>query len=131
VQLEIVFVPLRQGNVVDDQQIFGIAGLGCLSEIETAGDNGLPVNDDDLVVRNHMLRINEDRNASVSQVIGAAVVLRPVPLVQDGNHFHPSLLRRGQGFRDSRRGETVGLKANRLLRLPRFARYGIGASAVR
>lgn len=69
--LPILGIPLgKSRGVVDHQQVLGITFLRTLGEIETAGDDSLPVNHHDLVVGDLVDGIDVGRHSLIGEESG-------------------------------------------------------------
>jgi hypothetical protein len=83
VRLPVLRILRRQRLVSDDQEVLRIFLLGGFREIETPRDEGLAVDDDDLVMGNGMLGINLRGYALVGQEIGRGVFFGALALIED------------------------------------------------
>ena len=64
----VVVVEVEPGEgfvAVEDQQVLGVGVLGGFGEVEAAGDEGSPVQDQDLVVGDGVVPVDPDRYAGV------------------------------------------------------------------
>lgn len=132
VSVEFVEVLFKQGLVVaDDQQVFGVAGLGGIREIETASDDNAIVNEDNLIVSDRVFRVYQDRNTLVGQERGGRIFGGFIALVQHGFDYHAALLRVHYRLGDWFRREAICLNANAGLRRVQCLYNRIRASAGR
>jgi hypothetical protein len=107
--LPILRVLRRQGRVANDQHVLRVFPLSGLGEIEAPRDEGFPVDNDDLIMRNGVLGINRRGHALVGQEIGGGVFLRALALVEDHLHLHTPLMGVEERLGNGGRGEAVGL----------------------
>lgn len=67
VVLPVVKIRFDEVRRADDEEVLRVLLLGCLGEVERAGDDDRPVDKDDLVVGNGMLGIDVSRDAGIHQ----------------------------------------------------------------
>ena len=97
VLLEVLLVGRHQlGLALDDQQVFRVALLGGLREVEAAGYDRRFVDQDDLVMGDSVLVVDEDLDARVGNERGQPRSTSPFP---DSCPGRPSPLRHACGRR--------------------------------
>lgn len=115
----------------DDQQVLGVFLLGCFGEVEGAGDHDRPVDEDNFVMGDGMLRVDVSGNAGVGEKGERRVSLALLTLVEDHLHLDPPPVRLEQGAGDRRRGEGVSLDKDLRPGPIDLLHNGRGAAAVR
>mgnify|MGYP006283791119 CR=1 FL=1 len=92
-------------GLTDHQQIFRVACFCLLRKVEAARDQGLSVDQYDLVVGNRVFGINIRFDAGMDQKICGRELLGSLALVENDLHLHAALVCRFQGFGDGCRCE--------------------------
>lgn len=101
-------VALCERLVVDDQKVLGIP-LRCIGEIEGAGDDDVPVDYHDLVVRDGPGGVDESGDLCMGDKVGSRVFLGLGALIKDHLDLHATLVRVQQRLGDGNRREAIGL----------------------
>jgi hypothetical protein len=78
VLLPVGHVFLGHRLISNDDQVLRITLLGTLGEVEAAGDDGFPVDDDDLVVGNGVLIVNPDGDTLAGQEVCGGILFGEV-----------------------------------------------------
>ena len=99
----------RDRGVVNNDQVLRVMLFCGLGEIERARDHRLAIYNHDLVVRNGVKGINQDRHVSVLQEGCSGVTLMEIALVEDDPDIESAPLGVNDGLRDRGRREAVRL----------------------
>ena len=105
----VVTVGGGQPPVPDPEQVFRVAGLGGMGEIETAGKDHLPVDDDDLVVGDGVGRVHPDGHAAPDEEGQIGMALGQLGPVQNDPDRHATVVGALERPGDGVAGEAVGL----------------------
>lgn len=98
-------VPNVKGSeflIVEDEEILSVLLFSSLGEIETAGYDGFPIDNDDLVVRYLVGRVYPNRDPLVREEVSLCIFLSPLALVQDDINLHASFIGFEKGSGDVR-----------------------------
>lgn len=113
---------------VDHQQVFSVAVLGLVGEVEAAGDDRLAVDQDDLVVGDRVLGVDIGGD-SIGRDFARVGMFFQVAFVEHDRDFHAAMVRIDQGMGDWLGGERVGLHLDHMLGLFDLLHHPLGAAA--
>ena len=99
-----------------DEQVLGIPLLCTLGEVETPGDDGLPVNHNDFVVGDPMGRVDVGGDSLIGEEGCTTIPLTPLRFVEDHLNINSPVLCIYESPGDGGRGEAVSLDEDGLLR---------------
>ncbi len=130
VMFEVVLVlGVEVGPISNDQQILGVGVLRVLGKVKAAGQQRMPIDENDLVVRDVVFRVDERRDPIADQLIGRRV-FGLLAFVQDGIHGYAPLVGSNAGFRDRLGRKRIRLNQHDPLGLVDFMDDGVGTASI-
>ena len=118
-------------RAADDQQVLGVVLFGSRREVEAARNDGLAVDDHDLVVGDGVLGVDLRGDAGVNHEVRRRILLGPLALVEDDLNLDAPLVGIDRALAMGTLVKRVGLHQDRGLGGVEFLDHGLRAAAFR